>query len=230
MESKPLPKIVAIDGPAGSGKSTIASLVSRKLGWDYLNTGTLYRLIGFLAKQNKVALSAEQELSELITNCAPAIQWREGIFYYKGSNISMDLQNEDIGQLASDVAKSKLVRSLLLPIQRNLALSAQKGVIIDGRDIGTVVFPNADLKIFMTADLKARAQRRLKQIPQQKSTPLPSLQEITDDLRRRDEQDAQRAIAPLQKAVDAIEFDTSVSSLEDCVASLVNLICERLSA
>ena len=219
-----MPKIVAIDGPAGSGKSTIASLVSKKLGWSYLNTGALYRLVGFLAQKNGVSLSADKELEELIQSSEKHIEWKDEVFYYKGKEITRELQSEQVGKLASDVAKSKSVRALLLPIQRNLALHAKNGVIIDGRDIGTVVFPNADLKLFMIADLEARAHRRHKQMEEKNLTPLPSKKDLVSEIHARDLQDAQRNHAPLQKAKDALEFDTSSMSIDECVSRIVSLI------
>jgi cytidylate kinase len=225
MKTHKMPKIVAIDGPAGSGKSTIASLVSKELGWNYLNTGALYRLIGFLARESHLSLSADKELAKLIKSCEGDIEWRNGIFYYKNRDITVDLQSEDIGMLASEVGKSETVRALLLPIQRKLALFAEKGVIIDGRDIGTVVFPSADLKLFMIADLEARAQRRYNQLAEKQSmSHLPSIKDLIKDIKARDEQDAQRSFAPLQKAKDAIEFDTSSLSIEGCVRKIVGLI------
>jgi len=224
MNSAKMPKIIAIDGPAGSGKSTIASLVSAQLGWNYLNTGTLYRLIGFLAHQNQIPLSADTLLAKLIRESEGDIEWRQGIFYYKNKEITNELQSENIGRLASDVGKSQTVRALLLPIQRKLALHAEKGVIIDGRDIGTVVFPQADLKLFMIADLKARAHRRHKQMAEKGIKPLPAMQDLISDIQARDEQDAQRNHAPLQQAKDAIVFDTSSISIEECVHRIVTLI------
>jgi cytidylate kinase len=219
-----IPKILAVDGPAGSGKSTIASLVSKAVDWDYLNTGTLYRLIGWLAEQKQLPLSSDQKLGDLIKECEGDIEWRHGVFYYKGQDLSHELQREHIGGLASAVGKSQMVRALLLPIQRKLALHAEKGVVIDGRDIGTVVFPNADLKLFMIANLEARAQRRYKQLLEKKLTPLPNVEDLMREIKARDEQDSQRDFAPLQKADDAIDFDTSSMSIEECVQNIVIML------
>lgn len=224
MNTNNLPKIIAIDGPAGSGKSTIASLVSKELGWSYLNTGALYRLVGFLAQKSGISLNADKELAQLIQNSEADIEWKDEVFYYKGKEITRELQSEQVGKLASDVAKSESVRALLLPIQRKLALHAEKGVIIDGRDIGTVVFPNADLKLFMIADLEARAQRRHKQMEEKNLAPLPSIKDLVSEIRARDLQDEQRNHAPLQKATDALEFDTSSISIDECVRRIVVLI------
>jgi cytidylate kinase len=224
MSKAKSPKIIAIDGPAGSGKSTIASLVSKKLGWSYLNTGALYRLVGYLAQKNGISLNADRELAELIHTSEDDIEWKDEVFYFQGKAITHELQSEQVGRLASDVAKSESVRKLLLPIQRKLALHSEKGVIIDGRDIGTVVFPNADLKLFMTADLKARALRRHKQMEEKHIKPLPSMESLISDIRARDLQDEQRFHAPLTKAKDALEFDTSSISIDECVNKIVSLI------
>lgn len=224
---KTRPKIIAIDGPAGSGKSTIASLVSKTLGWDYLNTGVLYRLIGFLAQKSNLSLESDEQIAQLIRQCEKDIEWVHGVFYYQKRDVSLELQGERFGGLASAVGKSKTVRELLLPIQRKLALNADKGVIIDGRDIGTVVFPHADLKLFMTADLESRAKRRYKQVAEQKISPLPSLEDLIKDIRERDLQDTVRSHSPLQKASDALDFDTSGLSIEECVRKIVALIQER---
>lgn len=224
MKPTKQPKIIAIDGPAGSGKSTIASLVSRALGWNYLNTGTLYRLIGFLAQEQKIRISEDDKLRKLIEDNEDSIEWRDGVFYYKHQDITTALQAESIGKLASEIATSSIVRTLLLPIQRKLAMQAREGVIIDGRDIGTVVFPNANLKIFMTANLETRAQRRYKQLADKKVSPLPSMESLILDIQARDKQDELRTHAPLQKASDAINFDTSHISIEECITRIVSLI------
>ncbi len=218
------PKIVAIDGPAGSGKSTLAFLVSKALGWDYLNTGTLYRLIGFLAQEHRIRIDEDKKLSKLISNCEKDLEWQHGSFFYKKEDLTHKLQSESIGRLASDIGKSETVRKLLLPIQRKFAMHAEKGVIIDGRDIGTVVFPHANLKIFMVANIEARAQRRYKQMKEKNLGVLPSLETLASDIKQRDQQDSSRSFAPLQKAADAIEFDTSSLSIEDCVSKIVDLI------
>lgn len=227
--NKTSPKIVAIDGPAGSGKSTIASLASKALNWDYLNTGTLYRLVAYLALKEKTPLTAVTELTKLIGECQKDLDWKEGLFFYKGEEISKDLQGEDIGMLASKVAQEEAIRKDLLPIQRQLAKLAPHGIIIDGRDIGTVVFPNADLKIYMTADIEARAQRRYTQLTKsKKSGSPPKIEDLIEDLKTRDLQDSKRACAPLQKAKDAIAFDTSFISIEECVIKVVDLIKEKI--
>lgn len=221
---KKTPKIIAIDGPAGSGKSTAALRVSQEMKWDYLNTSTLYRLIGYLADQKGLSLDTDEGLEQLIESCTPDIEWKKGIFYYLGKEVPHALHKERTGMLASKVARFAVVRTLLLPLQRKLALLAENGVVIDGRDIGTVVFPNADLKIFMIADLQTRAERRYKQLKEKEFTPLPTIQDLMKEMKRRDEQDSQRSHAPLVKASDAIEMDTSSLSIEDCVLRIVQMI------
>lgn len=223
-----LPIIVAIDGPAGSGKSSLAKLVSESLGWSYLNTGSLYRLIAYLAQLHSIDVSNEKGLAHLIKGTKQDIVWEKEHFFYKRKDVSSELHGEVIGNKASTLALLPRVRELLLPIQRSLALQASKGVIIDGRDIGTVVFPNADLKIFMTADLKTRADRRYKQLAEKHIHPLPSVEELVNVLRERDKQDENRDVAPLQRAKDAVDFDTSQLSLEETVEKLIALIRKHL--
>ncbi len=225
---KDSPKIIAIDGPAGSGKSTIAALTSQKLGWDYLNTGALYRLVAYLAKKNQLALSDDVKISTLIKACEKNMLWQNGSLILNGQNLSEELRDEEIGQHASAIARSALIRQLLIPIQRTLASHVQKGMLIDGRDIGTVVFPQADIKIFMTANLTTRAERRYKQLKESGVIPLPNFQDLLEGLHKRDEQDEKRAIAPLQKAKDAIEFNTDHMTIEECVTKLASLIQEHL--
>ncbi|MBI2601622.1 MAG: (d)CMP kinase [Deltaproteobacteria bacterium] len=224
-----IPFIVAIDGPAGSGKSSLSKLISEKLGWTYLNTGNLYRLIAYLAQKHSIDFKNEEELAKLIRQTKDDIVWRKERFFYKGQDVSEDLHSEVIGNQASTLAGLPMVRDLLLPIQRTLALQAPKGVLIDGRDIGTVVFPKADLKIFMTADLTARAERRYKQLVEKNVQPLPAIKELIEVLRERDRQDAGRAVAPLRRAADAIDFDTSSMSIEETAEELYKLIRKNLA-
>lgn len=228
--SKDSPKIIAIDGPAGSGKSTIAALTSQKLGWDYLNTGALYRLVAYLAKKNQLSISDDVSIGELIKSCEKDLIWHNGCLIFKGQNLSEELRDEEIGQNASAIARSALIRQLLIPIQRTLASHVQKGMLIDGRDIGTVVFPQADIKIFMTANLTTRAERRYKQLKESGLIPLPNFQDLLEGLRKRDEQDEKRAVAPLQKAVGAIEFNTDSMTIDQCVTKLASLIQEHLQS
>jgi len=224
------PIIVAVDGPAGSGKSTICSEVSRRIGWSYVNTGALYRGVGLLASDRGINLEDEAAVGAMLEKLAGAIFWdyEKHQLFCGEENLTPRLGSAEAGNAASFIAKQQKVRKLLLPVQRSLALNAPKGAMVDGRDIGTVVFPDADLKIFMTANLEERARRRLRQL---ESKPVAgasnnnhSLSEVMEDIARRDNQDSKRGEAPLKKADDAVEFDTSGHSQDEAIDALIAII------
>jgi cytidylate kinase len=232
------PIIIAVDGPAGSGKSTICSEVSRKIGWSYVNTGALYRGVGLLARDRGINLEDESAVGAMLGKLAGDIRWdyEKHQLFCGDENLTPRLGSAEAGNAASFIAKQQKVRQLLLPVQRNLALHAPKGAMVDGRDIGTVVFPDADLKIFMTANLEERARRRLLQLENKSgaapSTNSPSgnnhsLSEVMEDIARRDSQDSKRGEAPLKKADDAVEFDTSAWSQTEVVDALIKIIRDR---
>jgi cytidylate kinase len=217
------PIIVAVDGPAGSGKSTICSEVSARIGWSYVNTGALYRGVGLLARDRGIDLQDENAVGEMLESLAGAIRWdyERRMLFCGDENLTARLNSAEAGNAASFIAKQQKVRRLLLPVQRSLALDAPKGAMVDGRDIGTVVFPDADLKVFMTANLEERARRRLKQIEGK------SLDAVMADIASRDRQDSGRGEAPLRKADDAVEFDTSAYNQEQAIEALVGIIREH---
>lgn len=221
------PMIVAVDGPAGSGKSSICHKVAERIGWSYVNTGALYRAVGLLAARLRLDLNDERAVSDLVDSLAPDLSWRaESRELWLGSeNLTPQLLSEAAGAAASVVAKQSLMRQRLLPVQRQLTLSAPVGALVDGRDIGTVVFPDADLKIFLTASLDERSRRRLQQLGGVDS------QEILDDIKAgiaaRDEQDGARGVAPLKQASDAVVVDTSYMGVEETVDTIVSLLRQR---
>jgi cytidylate kinase len=220
------PKIVAVDGPAGSGKSSICATVCQDLGWSYVNTGALYRAVGLLALDRGVSLVEGPALKKLLEEFSDIVRWEhESARLFVGlEDFTPRLNSVEAGNGASAVAKMPMVREALLPLQRKLSLSAPRGAIVDGRDIGTVIFPDADIKIFMTASLEQRAMRRLRQL--EKSGGLSDLSH--DDVKRaiasRDDQDSQRDSAPMRKAADAILFDTSEMDVEQAISKLKELI------
>ncbi len=220
------PKIVAVDGPAGSGKSSICATVCRDLNWSYVNTGALYRAVGLLAGDRGVTLVEGPALSKILYEFTDTVRWEhETAKLFVGvEDFTPRLGTLEAGSGASAVAKMVSVREALMPHQRKLSLSAPRGAIVDGRDIGTVIFPDADLKIFMTASLEQRARRRLKQIEKSGSAADFSHDDIMRSIALRDEQDAQRDSAPMIKAEDAIVFDTSNVSLELAIENLKELI------
>ena len=223
------PVIIAIDGPAGSGKSSISAEVAARLGFGYLNTGAIYRAVGLLAVERGIDLSRSDRLAELAAEVTPHLRWRDETreLYFKDRNLTPLLGSEEAGYGASKIATAPTVRTSLLPIQRQLALSASRGALVDGRDIGTVVFPDADLKVFLTASLEARSRRRLRQLGSELDQETDRLDAIRDGIAKRDAQDSGREVAPLRQADDAMMLDTSDLTLDETISALLALIRER---
>lgn len=227
---KQRPVIVAVDGPAGSGKSTICSVVCKDLGWSYVNTGALYRAVGLIAQDRRVDLQNGQAVGALIEKITPEFHWDHdsGRLFLGSVDLTPRLGTPEAGAAASFVAKQPQVRSNLLPLQRSLSLMASSGAIVDGRDIGTVVFPDADLKVFLTASLEERAKRRWNQF-NDGSTHNLTLAAVMEEIEQRDQQDRARGTAPMRQAEDAVEFDTTGCDLETAVQRFKNLLKEKLS-
>ncbi|MEN9835509.1 MAG: hypothetical protein RL011_1702 [Pseudomonadota bacterium] len=221
------PKIVAVDGPAGSGKSSICDAVSRRLGWTYINTGALYRAVGLLALSRGLDLNDSAGIAAMVDEIAPGLTWRgeDRTLWFEGRNLSLEMNSEQAGYAASKVAKQAAVRDCLLPVQRQLTLSAPQGALVDGRDIGTVVFPDADLKIFVTASLEERSRRRLQQLGSDADE--QSIDDIRAGIAKRDERDQGRDTAPLKQADDAVVLDTSDLSMDDSIFALIRLLKGR---
>ena len=223
--------IVAIDGHAGCGKSSICSQASLRMGWVYISTGALYRALGYLAKTKKINTEIENKLEELLENFCENTSWNEKSqsLFYKEINLAEHLVSEEIGARASSLAKVERVRERLLPLQRNLINSfSGRVVLVEGRDITSVVCPDAPLKIFMTATIEDRAVRRLKQLKEASPTSTKTLSELKDEIFERDKNDSTREIAPLLKTEDAIEFDTSGVDFETCVEKLSKLVSSSI--
>ena len=216
--------IVAVDGPAGSGKSTICSEVCHKIGWNYINTGFFYRALAYIVKHNGIDVNDDQAVAEALQKLSEQAKWNaeDATIFLGDENITEHLIDNKIGRLASDLAKKNMVREALLPIQRNLINTIGGGVIVDGRDIGTIVYPNAPLKVFMTASLEARAKRRYLQLEEKGLN--PNLQQIKNEIDQRDNQDKTRDIAPLAQASDAVVLDSSNLTKEETVSKLKELI------
>ncbi len=222
------PFIVAVDGPSGSGKSSVCAKACEKLGFVYVNTGQVYRCIAWLLGEWGIAEAIESVICERVTQEVPHITWdmTQNRFLYRGRDLTPFLYAESVGQGASRVAKSAAIRKLLLPLQRHIALHTTKaGAVVDGRDIASVVFPDAELKIFMEASLEVRAQRRLEQL--QAHGAEADLEELQEQMQDRDHQDATRDVAPMQREHDAVILDTSDMGFEASIDALVALIRER---
>lgn len=213
---------IAIDGPAGAGKSTIARRVAKEKGYIYVDTGAMYRAIGLYFMNEGVDVENAVAVLEALAAIQVEIRYEAGEqqVYLNGKNVSKEIRQEVVGNMASKVATKQAVRDKLLDLQRNLA--ATQDVVMDGRDIGTFVLPNAELKIYLTASVDTRADRRYKELVE-KHMPA-DLEEIKHDIEARDYQDMHRKIAPLTQAEDAYFLDSSNLTIDEVVAEIIGRI------
>ena len=202
---------IAIDGPAGAGKSTIAKQVAKEKGFIYVDTGAMYRGLAVHFLQNGIDPQDTKEIEEACRNAEVTIGYEDGNqqIYLNGENITSRLRQEEVGNMASKSSAVPKVREKLLDLQRTLA--AEKDVVMDGRDIGTNVLPQADVKVFLTADARTRAKRRYDELTAKGIS--CNLDEIESDIRERDERDMNRETAPLKQAEDAVLIDSSHMSI-----------------
>ncbi len=200
--------VIAMDGPPRAGKSTIARETAQALDYTYVDTGAMYRAVGLLAHEQGVALDDEPRLQALVAGLDFEFPWVNGVLHtvVNGRDVSALIRDPEAGMRASTVSKVPVVRTGLVDRQRVLAKDG--GVVMEGRDIGTVVFPDAELKIFLTASARVRGERRWKQL-QGKGEESATLAEVIAEIERRDHQDSTRAIAPLRPAADSVVLDTS---------------------
>lgn len=217
--------IIAIDGPASSGKSTTAKELARKLKYVYLDTGAMYRACGLQAYKKNISLDDIPALTKMMQTIKVEIKYSlpNNIVLLDGVDVSQTIREPQIGKLASDISAIGVVREGMTALQRKLG--AKKGIVMDGRDIGTVVFPNAEYKFFMDADLEERAQRRF--LEEKVKGSQKSLQDVKSELAQRDYQDSHRAIAPLKQADDAIIIDSTHLTIQEQVAEIMAIIGER---
>jgi len=214
--------IVAIDGPAGSGKTTVAKLVAQKLGFFYLDTGAIYRSLTLKLLKEGVPLTEASKIREIARSLR--LEFKREKVFLEGKDITEDIRDPSVDRSVSLVAKIPEVREVLLPLQRELVKG--KNAVVEGRDMGTVVFPNADLKIFLTASEEERAKRRWKELSSKGKD--VSFMEVLEDLRRRDKIDSERDVAPLRKSPDAMEIDTTDMSINEVVEEVVRLALRHL--
>ena len=210
---------IAIDGPAGAGKSTIAKLVAKKLDYIYVDTGAMYRSIALYLLRNSIDVVDEKKVIEACKDINIDIKYVEGLqhIYLNDEDISDEIRKEAVGNMASKAAAIPVVREKLLQLQRDLAYN--NNVIMDGRDIGTFVLPNADLKIYLTASVDARASRRYNELIQKGLN--ADLNKIKSDIEQRDYQDMNREIAPLKQAEDSVYLDSSDMSIDEVVDFII---------
>lgn len=217
---------IAIDGPAGAGKSTIAKLAARKLGIVYVDTGAMYRAIGLAAVRHGIDPGKDIEAVEKMLpdiNIEIAHSENGQLVYLNGEDVSEDIRLPEISVAASDASKIPSVRAKLLELQRSLA--EKTDVIMDGRDIGTVVLPNAQLKIFLTASVEERATRRYRELAEKGV--VCDFDDVKRDIEYRDKNDSEREIAPLKPAEDSVYVDSTDYDLEKSVKIIMDIIKER---
>ena len=217
--------VIAIDGPAASGKSTTAKQLAIKLKYIYIDTGAMYRASGLCTLLQNISLDDEVALKEMLDKISIKIEFSEegNRIYLNGEDVSERIREADSTKLSSQIAVIGIVRKKMVELQRKMG--ANGGVIMDGRDIGTVVFPNADFKFFMLADVRTRALRRWKEVKENGED--TTLEEIEEELLWRDKNDTTREISPLIQAEDAIPVDTSKMSIDGQVQFIYNTIIKR---
>lgn len=215
---------VAIDGPAGAGKSTIARLVAKELNAIYVDTGAMYRAIALYFLRNQLNPEIPEQVEEACQNIEVAIRYEEGVqqVFLNGENVTPFLRTEEVGNMASQSSAKQPVRDKLLQLQRDMAVKHK--VVMDGRDIGTNVLPDAEVKIYLTASSAERARRRYEELLQKGEA--CNLEEIEQDIIKRDEQDMSRTIAPLKQAEDAYYLDSSRLTIPEVAAEILKK-CEE---
>lgn len=217
---------IAIDGPAGAGKSTIARRVARELSFIYVDTGAMYRAMALYLLRCGADRENPEEISTLCQNAEISIEYRdnEQVVLLNGENVNSYLRTEEVGNMASVSSANPEVRKRLLNLQRRLA--AKMSVVMDGRDIGTTILPNADVKIYLTASTLTRAKRRYMEL-KEKGTAC-CLDEIRKDIEERDRRDMNREISPLRKAEDAVLVDSSDLTIDEVVKSILQIFRDKV--
>lgn len=216
---------VAIDGPAGAGKSTIAKLVAKELQAIYVDTGAMYRAIAVYFLRNQLDPEIPEQVEQACKSIEVSISYEDGAqqVWLNGENVTPFLRTEEVGNMASKSSAKQPVRDALLQLQRDMA--AKNTVVMDGRDIGTNVLPNAEVKIYLTASSAERARRRYEELKQKGE--ICDLEQIEADIIKRDEQDMSRAIAPLKQAEDAYYLDSSNLTIAEVVEVILNQCKEK---
>lgn len=214
-------KVITIDGPSGSGKGTLSYLLAKKLGFHLLDSGALYRLVALAVEKQRVDINDQEQVAKIAAELDVRFEGEESMCaYLAGEDVTAAIRNEKISMNASVVAAYPLVREALLTRQR--AFCQAPGLIADGRDMGTTVFPHADIKIFLTASAQARAQRRYQQLLAKGEQVDLSL--LIKDIQERDERDSKRAVSPLKPAPDAIVLDSTQMSIDQVLETMLNTV------
>ena len=218
---------IALDGPSGAGKSTIAKRLSAELGFVYVDTGAMYRTVGLYCLQNNVDINDEAAVSAVLGNISIELKYVDGEqrIFLNGTDVSAEIRMNEVSMAASKTSAYKAVRAFLLDAQRNVAKT--QSVIMDGRDIGTVVLPDAEIKIFIVGDATVRAKRRHKELLEKGQS--ISLQEVLEDIITRDHNDTNRAEAPLKQAKDAILLDTTYKNFDEAYEAVLEIVKSKMA-
>lgn len=219
---------IAIDGPAGAGKSTIAKAAAKAFGFIYVDTGALYRAVAYFMLSHRIDVNNADKVAGYLCDVVPELKYIDGEqhVFVNGEDVSDKIRTPEVSMGASAVSAIPRVRDFLFDLQKKIA--AENNVVMDGRDIGTVVLPNADVKIFLTASPEERARRRHKEITEKGQD--VSFEEVLADVNKRDYNDTHRDIAPLKQAEDAVLCDTTNVDLQGAIDMLINIINEKLGA
>jgi cytidylate kinase len=220
MTSSSSVSVITIDGPAGSGKSTVAAMLARELGWTYVTTGAIYRTLGWMIASAGASVGNQTFVAQCVGRLESDFRQdtKTGQVFLSGENISDKIRTPEASEQASLVAQDAFVRSSLLPVQRRVVLDC-RGAVVDGRDMGTVVFPEAPLKIFLTASPEERARRRREELVAKGET--VDFAALVREIHARDERDANRAVAPMKPADDAINIDCTINTPNEVVALIL---------
>ncbi|MGG0706875.1 (d)CMP kinase [Bacillus paramobilis] len=213
---------IAIDGPAAAGKSTVAKVVAKKLSYVYIDTGAMYRAITYAALEQKVDIENEEQLMEVVKNVNIEFQQGENtqLVFLNGQDVSEVIRTPDVTNRVSIVAKHRLVREEM--VRRQQELAEKGGVVMDGRDIGTHVLPDAEVKIFMLASVEERAERR--HLENMNKGFDSNLEQLKEEIAQRDKLDSEREVSPLKKADDALELDTTSLPIEEVVQKIMSIV------
>lgn len=216
---------IAIDGPAGAGKSTIAKILAARLGILYLDTGAMYRAVGYKAIKSGVSVSDLAAVENMLKNTTVDVRVEDGVqhVYLDGEDVSGVIRTPEVSRAASDISALPPVRHAMVDLQRIIA--AKQDTVLDGRDVGTFVLPNAEHKFFLTASVEERAKRRYKELVGRGEN--CDFEKIRKDIETRDYNDSHRALAPLKKADDAVEVDTTFMTIEEVADKLATLISNK---
>ncbi|WP_068672652.1 (d)CMP kinase [Oceanobacillus sp. Castelsardo] len=217
---------VAIDGPAAAGKSTVAKIISEKLSYIYIDTGAMYRALTLKALNNNLDLKDESKIEEILLHTTIELNQKDNkqIVLLDGENVTEEIRNQEVTNNVSYIAKISAVREQMVLRQQKLA--EHRGVVMDGRDIGTHVLPDAEVKIFLIASVEERAIRRYEE--NKRRGILTDLEELKEDIKRRDEMDMNRKVSPLIKASDAVEVDTTSLTIDEVVQAILNVVYNYL--